>query len=449
VPNKGDVIVKFQTLAQYAAGLVSAFLIASCGGGGSADRAVDVNPIALNPPAGVFYAGVKNTFTIGGGTGPFRMTSSDPGILAVPTTTNDRLIDVVPLQPGVVDTGLPPDALQIKTVTVVVRDALGAQAQSVIQVAQNFLTGYGMFISATTCATTATALCAGGETAVFFDSTFNGALFAGHQFRIERVRGPFQFIDPLNSNNQVDVVTVTADHEGKFATVIRVATGIPSQVALIKITDIQTGAYTYRSIPIIGTPATGTLAVIPEAINLTGPNATTCGFGNVDVLVFDGQAPYTATCPNPQIQVNGSPSTTQPGRFTFVVGANQTCLTDEQCVIQDATGARVLIPITTVKGTSPPVVAMSATPSSITLTCGSIGAVTVVGGSGAYSVNSTHPRITATVSGNTVSITRASGDTVGVNYPTSGIVSVTDGSTATPVTVNVVDNLGAPAAHCP
>ena len=447
MPNKGDVIVNFQTLARYAVGLVSAFLIASCGGGGAETRPVDTNTMALNPPAATWYAGVKNTFSIGGGTPPFTMTSSEPGILAVPLSTGGRVIDIVPQQPGVVDSGLQQGELQVRSVTVIVRDAVGASAQSIIKVAQNFLTGYGVFVASSTCSA-GLVLCAGGESALIFDSTFNGALYAGHQFRLERVRGPFQFIDPLNSNNQVDAVTVTADHEGKFTTVVRVATNVPSQVAIIRVTDIPTGASTLRMLPINGTAASGTLVTVPDAILLTGPNGNTCGYGNVDVLVFDGQAPYTATCPNPQIVVNTPSSTSNPGRITFVVGANTTCLTGEQCVIQDATGARVVIPITTVKGTNPPTVAMSAVPSSITLACGTTGSVTVVGGSGAYSVSSTHPRISATVSGNTVAITRASGDGA-ATYPATGTVTVTDGSSATPVTVNVVNNLGAPATNCP
>jgi len=235
VPNKGDVIVKFQTLARYAFGLVSAFLLASCGGGGAQTQTVDINPIALNPSAATWYAGVKNTLTIGGGTGPFTLSSSEPGIFPVPLSTGSRNIDIVPQQPGVIDAGLQADELQVRTVNLTVRDAFGAQAVAVIKVAQNFLTGYGMFVGTTTCS--AGQVCAGGETTLFFDSTFNGQLYSNHQFRIERVRGPFQFIDPLNSNNQVDAVTVTSDHEGKFTTVIRVATGIPSQVGLIKVND--------------------------------------------------------------------------------------------------------------------------------------------------------------------------------------------------------------------
>ena len=436
MPNKGDVIVNFQTLARYAVGLVSAFLLASCGGGGAEQRPTDTGNITLNPPTATWYAGVKNTLVISGGTGPFTLTSSEPGIFPVPLNTSSRTIDVVPLQPGVVDAGLQPDELQVRTVNITVRDVVGNQNFNVIRVAQNFLTGYGMFVGGTTCA--AGQLCAGGETVLFFDSTFNGALYAGHQFRIERVTGPFQFLDPLNTNNQVDVVIVTADHEGKFTTRIRVATGIPSQVALIKVTDIQSGAYTYRVLPIVGTPATGALAAIPDAINLTGPNGTTCGFGTVDVLVFDGQAPYTATCPNPQIFVLNQTSGSQPGRFTFVVGASSACLNAEQCVIQDATGARVTIPITTVKGTDPPPVPLAVAPAAITLTCGASGSVTVVGGTGAYSVNSTHPRVTATVSGNTVTITRLGApDPAGGPFPTSATISITDGATVTSVVATV------------
>jgi hypothetical protein len=419
---------------------VSAFLLASCGGGGAETHIVDVGPVAVNPPAATWYAGVKNTLSISGGSPPFTLSSSEPGIFPVPLTLNGRTLDVVPGQPGVVDAGLQANELQVRSVNITARSAEGLTATAIIKVAQNFLTGYGMFVLDTTCS--AGTVCAGGESALFFDSTFNGALFAGHQFRIERVRGPFQFVDPLNTNNQVDAVTVTADHEGKFTTVIRVAANIPTQVALIKITDIPTGAYTFRTIPIGTAAATGALVTVPDQITLTGPNGTTCGFGQVDVLVFDGQAPYTATCPNPQIQVLNPVSGSQPGRFTFTVGASQQCLTAEQCVITDNTGARIIIPITTVTGTSTPPTPLTAVPTSITLNCGQTGAVTVVGGSGSYSVNSTHQRIQATVSGNTVSITRLGGD-AGQVFPLTGVVSVTDGSTATPITVNI------PVATCP
>ena len=207
---------------------------------------------------------------------------------------------------------------------------------------------------------------------------------------------------------------------------------------MIKVTDIQTGAYTYRVLPINGTPATGALVSVPDAISLTGPNGTTCGSGSVDVLVFDGQAPYTAACPNSQIFVLNNSSNTQPGKFTFVIGQSATCLTNEQCVITDNTGARVILPVTTVKGTDPDRPDLAVAPSAITLTCGAAGSVTVVGGTGSYSANSTHPRVTATVSGNTVTITRLAGpDPAGGPFPPSATISITDGASVVAVTATV------------
>jgi VCBS repeat-containing protein len=307
-------------------------------------------------------------------------------------------------------------------------------------VAQNFLTGYDIFTGNTTCA--AGVICAGGETTLFFDSTFNGNLRAGHQFRIERVRGPFQFVDPLNTNNQVDVVVVTADHEGKFTTVIRVANGIPAQVAILKITDLETGAYVFRTFTIA--TATGTLTAIPSTITLTGSNDQTCGAGSVDVLVFDGQAPYRMLCPDPRVQVANEVSDSQPGRFTVNVGGASAgnCLTGVLCVITDSNNRRVTVTVNTVVGPAPtPPPPLDVAPSSVDLTCGASASVTVVGGTGLYSANSTHPRVVATVAGNTVTITRLTGDTAATPPPphaTTGTVTITDGSSIASVDLTTV-----------
>jgi hypothetical protein len=241
-------------------------------------------------------------------------------------------------------------------------------------------------------------------------------------------------------------VTVTSDHEGKFTTVIRVATGLPAQVAILKVTDVATGAYVFRTFTISTTPATGapgTITVIPATVTLAGPNGQTCGFGTVDVLVFDGKAPYTAVCPNPQIQVVNSPTPAgvEPGRITLNVGGGSlgNCLTDEQCVVTDANGSRTTFGVTTTVGAQPAPPALTVNPAAITLTCGASGAVTVVGGSGSYSTNSTSARVTASASGNTVSITLNAIDppTLPGPNPTSVTVTVTDGSTIQPITVTV------------
>jgi hypothetical protein len=341
-----------------------------------------------------------------------------------------------------VDTGLAANELQVRTVNITARSAEGLTATAAIKVAQNFLTGYGMFVlaggGATTC-TTGT-ICVGGESALAFDSTFNGILFAGHQFRIEKIRGPFQFVDPLNTNNLVDAVTVTSDTEGKFTTVIRVASGIPAQVALIKVTDVASGAYTFRSFTINTQVNAATLTLIPESINLVGPDDTVCGFGNSDILVFDGKPPYKIICPDPRTSVASDTSTTDPGRFTVNVGAQppNNCLAAVPCVIIDANNARAVLTITTAIGSPPPKpTPITVTPATLTLTCGGSGAVTATGGTGTYSVSSSNSRVTAVVSGNTITITRLAPDPAGGPFPTSAIITVTDGASVFSVTATV------------
>jgi hypothetical protein len=237
----------------------------------------------------------------------------------------------------------------------------------------------------------------------------------------------------------VDAVTVTSDSDGKFVTTIRVATGVPAQTAVLKVTDVATGAYSYRGFTINTTPSTANLTVIPNTISLTGPDDKTCGFGSSDVLVFDGVTPYQVFCPDPRTGFANPTSSTQPGKFTINVGAAPAgqCLQGVQCIVQDNTGARTVVTINTSAGAAAPTPpALTVSPNAVTLTCGASGAVTVVGGSGTYSANSTSAVITAVVAGNTVTITRhATPDPAGGPFPPSTTVSITDGASIATVTV--------------
>jgi hypothetical protein len=266
-----------------------------------------------------------------------------------------------------------------------------------------------------------------------------GNLQPNRTYRIERVRGAFQFVDPINSNNQSDVITVTSDSAGRFTAVIRVAAGAPTQIAIIRVTEVSSGSTTQFAFPINAAASTG-LTIIPETVTLTGADDKTCGSGTFDVLVFDGAPPYTALCSNPQILPVNSPSNSQPGRLTFIVGQSSICLTDEKCVIQDSSGLRKILSVNTVKGTAAtPPPAMSASPTSITLACGQSGTITVVGGNGPpYQANSSHSRVTATTSGNTVTITRLTADGAPAGtFSSTATISITDGATIVPVTATV------------
>jgi len=436
--------VKFTSLIRCALALAVAFLLGSCGGGGATAITTDVGAFSVNPPTATWYAGVKNTITIAGGSAPFTLSSSEPSLLPVPINLNGRQLDLVPNNPSVIDAGLPPNSLPVRTVNLCARSAEGLQACAVIKVGQNFLTGYFFAFTNSTCG--GPSPCAGGETTLLFDATTNGNILPNRQFKIERIRGSFQFVVPLNNQtNLEDSVVVTSDEQGVFTTVIRVPLNPEDKVGVIKVTDLQSGAYVFDTFVINGSTSTlnNAITVIPDTITLTGPNAQTCGGGQVQLQVFDGTPPYTAFCGNPQIFVNNPVSGSNPGLFTVTVGQSAgACLTAETCTITDARGARTTFTVTTLKGTNPTTPALSVVPNALTLSCGTSGSVTAVGGSGSYFVNSSHPRVTATVTGNTVTITRLAADAaagpvpVG-GYPTTATVSVSDGSSAVPVTVTV------------
>ena len=440
--------MKFHSLSRYLAAFAFAMLVVSCGGGGGATAPQIGGPVIIEPANATLFAGVRYTITITGGRTPYTLTSTEPQLINLPSVLDGHSLDVVPNNPSVIDEGLTAENLPVRTIIVTARGADGTAGSATFKVARNFLTGYGFTFGVTTC-TSIPSPCAGGDTTILFDSTFVGNLQPNHTYRIERVRGPFQFLDPVGSNNQSDSILVTSDSTGRFTAVIRVASGAPTQLAMFRVTDVASGATSLHTFVINGVVpgAPAPLVLIPATQTLTGPDGTTCGYGVFDVLVFDGVAPYTAICPNPQLLVRPPSSSDQPGRFTFVVAPSNTCLTAEPCVIIDARGTRATVQITTVKGvTTPPTppAPIVATPSSITLACGTSGNVTVTGGQGSFAANSTHPRVTATVSGNSVTITRLSGDTTPpAPFPTTGTVSVTDGSTSTPIAVNLTQ------ATCP
>jgi hypothetical protein len=441
--------VKFQSVIPYALALAASLLLSACGGGGAS-----VNPnqagttLTLEPTEGTFYGGVPATMTIQGGRPPFAVTSSEPNVLPVPPIVNSNTFDVLPNNPSVIDAGLPVGSLPIRTVNVDVHDSAGNTATSKIHVGQNFLTGYGILFGSSTCpppanatATTVITPCAGGDTTITFTATSNGILHGNEQFRLDVVRGQFSFFDPLSSTTTVtQSLLVNSDHSGTVTAVIRVPGGVPTQVAVLRITEVGSGVSTQEVFTITGTSSTLTLTAIPSSISFTGALSTQCGTGSSDVFIFDGAPPYTALTTNPNVSVVAVTPNAQPGRFTVTANNPNVCLAAVPVIFLDSLGNRTTITVTTALGSTvvPPPSALTVAPAAITLTCGATGSVSVVGGTGAYSVSSSSPVVSATVSGNTISITRhATPDPAGGPFPATSQVSVTDGASAVFVTVTV------------
>jgi hypothetical protein len=444
--------VKIQSLRSSLAGglLVAAagLMLAACGGGGAATSTGPNQgglPV-MQPDGATFYAGIPNTIVITGGKRPYVMTSSEPSVLPVPLTVNSSTVEVVPANPGVIDTGLPAGSLPIRTVNIQLRDAAGNVAAPIsIKVGQNFLTGYGVAFNSNCptvgSATTAPAACAGGETELLLQSVTNGSLHGNRAVRFEVLKGPFSFVQLPNATIVGNTYTTTTDHEGKAIALIRVNQNVPSQLAVLRVIDVATGVYVDQVFPISTGAPRSTLTAIPNAFTFTAAQKGVCGTGSGQFLVFDGIPPYTALSSDPNVSVSPSSTNANPGLFTISAFNPGICLTGSTIVITDSTGARTTVTVDTKEGTAeptpPPPVAVA--PATITLACGTSGSVSVVGGAGGYIVNSTHPRVTAVASGTTITITRLAGD-AGASFPTTGAVSITDGSSTATVTLTVPAN---------
>jgi len=450
----------FASTLGLALSVVALGVLSSCGGGGASVNPDLGGPMQIFPEEGTFYAGVPSVITLAGSVPPYSVTSSDPTTLPVPNTTNANKLVVIPNNPGVVDTGLAPNALPIRTVNVTVRGQNATQAVSTIHVAQNFLVSYNAVITSPTCpaaAGTTVAACAGQPGLVTLLAVVNGVLQAGKQFKFCNVIGDFQFYD-LPTNTFQQCITVTADAQGKVIAPFRTLASAPTQIAIFRVSDAA-NPNVFQDTPFTiigagtGTPAT--LVAIPATITLTGRNANECGTGSADVFIFDGQTPYQGVSTDPNIVVTGSDplppqnggtappatSSTQPGRFTVTVNNPNACLTTGKPVIfTDQSGGRVVVTVTTIRGTSPPVSALVVAPTSITLICGGQGNVSVAGGNGNYVANSSDIRaVSAFAVANTLSITRNNGDGATL-HPTPATVSVTDGSSVATVQVNIPTN---------
>jgi len=445
--NKGDFIVKFRSLLGVALALGASVFLSSCGGGGAA--ATPGNPggaLTILPATGIIYAGVPTTITITGGRTPYTIASGDTTLFPVPHTLNGHSFDVDPPNPSVIDTGIPPGGLPVRTVSIAVQDANGQNATASYQIARNFLTGYGFTFTSQAClspptgaASTTIVPTAGCDTVVEVFATINGNIQANQTFKFDAVLGNFLLVDP-NTGIASSSVTTATDHNGIASVILRVPSSANTQIGVFRITDVQTGVNTTNAFTIAGNANTSTLTALPSSFTFTGSTTADCGTGQGQFFVFGGQPPYTALSSDSNVTVTAVNATSQPGVFRVTAGNSAVCVNGASIIVTDTGGAHTTVTVTTAAGTAtpaaPPPPPLTVQPNTVTLSCGASGSVTVVGGTGGpYSASSTLSDISTTVSGNTVTITRNTGDTS--NQPASQTVRITDGSSIVSVTANV------------
>jgi hypothetical protein len=449
--------------------VLASFLLVSCGGGGAGNNNPVGGPPQILPNTGTLYAGVEYTFTLAGGRAPYFISSSEPSLLAVPFSVEGHTFSVIPANTAVVDTGLPPGALPVRTVVITMRDSIGSTASTGdLQVAQNFLTGYDVFYASNCVAgpTGASAsACAGGETVISMRAEINGNLLGNREYRFEVIRGPFTFTN-IGPNGQVlasgtlgaggNTWTTRTDHTGTASAIIRINNNVGTQIGVYRIVDVATGASTQYVLNIQGVPLAGALTAIPDEFTLAGANSATCGTGAGDFLVFDGTPPYTAVSTFPQtLQVEAidrpgtNVSQSQPGAFRFTASNPFFCMDPGTIIVRDANNRQVTVEVTTEAGSGdPPPPPIQPTPGSLTLGCGASGSVILTGGGGTFTAASSDGRILSTSSSRVVTITRAGTDpagtpvspTPGTANPISYVVNVTDGTQVIGIGVTAPSN---------
>ncbi|HLX24954.1 MAG TPA: hypothetical protein VKR38_16520 [Usitatibacter sp.] len=421
--------------------MIAAVLLVSCGGGGAKNNPNQGGTLALLPSGGTFYAGVAYTMTLSGGHGPYSLSSDEADVLPVPAIVNGNTFQVVANNPGVIDTGLPPGALPVRTVNITARDSTGqGPITAAIKVAQNFLTSYTLSFPTTTCTlpTTITTIspCAGGDTLAQVQATVNGNLQGLMEFRFDVVSGTMGFVNPLGSNTVTQSYTTQTDHQGTATAVVRVPAGTPAQIGMIRVTATASGVNTLYSFLIIP-GAASPLTAIPSSFTFTG-SGSSCGNGSGDFIVTGGTPPYKAQSSDPNIAVVQKDPTT----FTLTYSnPNPPCATGSVIIVTDSAGSTpAQVTVTSTAGAAGGgASAVQASPTTITLaSCGASAPITVVGGSGTYSATSTAPGyLGIAVSGGTVTVTRRADDLGAPPIAASQIINITDGTTNASVTATV------------
>lgn len=382
-------------------------------------------PLIVLPATATVYYNTPATLTVIGGTPPYQAFSTNSVVLPVARAV---VTDQILLAPANVATDT--------AVTITVTDASATSATVAVTVKPapllNTLTvtptpaspGVGC----------GTAVCA-GQTANVTVTVRNlaGAGIQGRAVRFENVQGNYQFFTsgPGQPDTFANSITVTTDQDGLAVVRLKADVNAPTQVALIRATELTTGNVLNSSFVIAQfTDGTGTLTAIPTTWTISGPTSSSCGANlPVSYYIFGGTPPYRiqSTLPNfanivpTVVQTNG-------GGFTAVV-TGTVCTSDAGAAIAitDATGRTISVTLINKVGTGNPITNVNdiqIVPGDITtpiLACGQSITEQIVGGDfrladgstspATFVVSTVTPGVTATLSGRTIVITRTTGTT--------------------------------------
>jgi hypothetical protein len=320
------------TLAATAATLA----LTACGGGSGAPNnpyeplPPTPGPLVVVPAEAVAYAGTPLILSITGGVPPYQAFSANPAVLPVPTNVTGNTLT---LMANNVDTA--------QSANVTIRDSAGALAGSEIVVRPSVLLPASITIVSNGAPCPGGDVCSGQTGSATVRVTGSGGVpLAGRQVRFDVVQGQYALQTTNPGSPLASTQTVVSDANGEARVIIAVPANTPTQIALLRATELSTGSQVTGQFVIAQvTSGEGVLSVAPSGTTtITGPAPNVCSAGvRVSYYVFGGTPPYRVVTNFPDaVTLVGSPVPVNGGGFDVIT--NGTCFTGLTFAVTDATG---------------------------------------------------------------------------------------------------------------
>ncbi len=357
-------------------GLAGLLALAGCGGGSGAPNNPYVPPppqpapLVVLPSPLTIYAGTPASLTISGGVTPYRVLSGDPAILPVPASTSDSVLALSAKNVSV-----------ITPVSITVQDAVGTVSlPATVNVNPAPLSPSLMSITANpnpACPSTANSICSGGSgTAVVQVTGVGGAGIPNRQVKFDVVQGAFSILTTNPAQPQASTLTVITDTAGYAVVSLFVAANTPTQVGILRATDVTTGNQLTANFTVLQVTTGGeVLSVLPQGVTtIRGPSTGVCSTGvTVTNYIFGGTPPYQVATNFPgTVSLAGVPVQRSGDGFDTIT--NGSCFINLTYVITDATGRTIpggaYPTVTNEPGTTP---APAPAPGPLVATPGAIG----------------------------------------------------------------------------
>jgi hypothetical protein len=330
--------------------LMGLALLGGCGGGSGAPNNPFAPPpttpgvLSILPPAPTVFANIPTTLTITGGVPPYAVFSSNTAVLPLGSSSSNGTIVL-----------LPANVAADTVVTITVQDSAGTKVSTQVTVkASPIFNALTVTPASAACGTNT--VCSGQTALAKVTVTGAGGVgLPGHQVKFDVVSGAFAIESSDPANPLVSTLTVVSDQFGVAQVVLLATAGAPTQIALLRATELTTGNQQTAQFTIVQTINGSTvLSVVPSTATITGPDTATCSSGiRVDYFIYGGTPPYRVTASFPNAVVIVNPIVLASGQ-PFTAITNGACVNPLTFSIVDATGLQTTATLNNTPGTSAP-----------------------------------------------------------------------------------------------